>query len=216
MFEKDFYFWNEEHFKTLPNVVISKIRNMLIQESVPIERRPGLSISTALERYITEDRGKAPDKTQRIQNENTKWRGKDLLSGTLPSDTKGSGPYVSPFKPVSFEGSFKTGQSRPGDVLKLYPSEMKYSRKRIEPIRRRYEMFLNTCRLCGASQDDGSVMFPLFQISFLKGQALRHFMDTVLYEAAFPEAAINMLEEYFLDDREKHVSDEIWMELNLI
>lgn len=47
-FEEDFLYWTEDHFKFLPNAVISNIRDALIQDGVPIGKRPGVNMSKAL------------------------------------------------------------------------------------------------------------------------------------------------------------------------
>lgn len=142
-----------------------------------------------------------------MQSEIISRTGKVHVPPTHESNTKGAGPSASSFKFRSFEESSKTGQLRPSDVSNLYPSELMYSGRPIKPIRRPYEIFLNACRPCGVNRSDAKVMFPLIQTTFLKRQALWHFMNTVLYDAACLEDATNMLETYFLDDRAKRVNN---------
>lgn len=52
VFEADFSFRTKEHFKSLPNTILSKMRDILVKRNVHIERRPGLGMSTALTQYI--------------------------------------------------------------------------------------------------------------------------------------------------------------------
>lgn len=53
------------------------------------------------------------------------------------------------------------------------------------------------------------VMFPLLQTIFLRGPALVYFMDVVINVAKSPEEGMNMLEDSFLDDVAKRVSDDV-------
>lgn len=57
-------------------------------------------------------------------------------------------------------------------------------------------------------------MFPLRQLTFLKGPALLHFIDVLLNKAASPNHAVRLLESHFLDDRAKRINNGIWMELS--
>lgn len=61
----DVLYWTEDHFKSLPNLVISNIMNTLIQDGTLIGRIPGLRMSTAFAGHITKTRTEA----LRVQNE---------------------------------------------------------------------------------------------------------------------------------------------------
>lgn len=52
VFEEDFLYWTEDHFKVLPNAVISSIPNILMKEIVPIQKRLGLKMRTSLANYM--------------------------------------------------------------------------------------------------------------------------------------------------------------------
>lgn len=43
-------------------------------------------------------------------------------------------------------------------------------------------------------------MFPLMQVMFLKRPAMVYFIDVVVTKAHSPAAALNMLENHFLDN----------------
>lgn len=59
VFEESFMFWTGEHFKALPNVIISNLWVVLVKRYLPIERRPILRMSTALANYILNIRKRA-------------------------------------------------------------------------------------------------------------------------------------------------------------
>lgn len=107
---------------------------MVIQESVHIEGSAGFRMSAAVSKYIAGVLEKAHEKTEKTQREIIDRTGKIYVTRTHTSDKKGAGKSASPFKSLSIEDSSKRGQSRPGDVLKLYSSLLKYSGTPIEPI----------------------------------------------------------------------------------
>lgn len=98
MFGEDFFFWNEKHFKLLPNAVISRIRNKLVQESIPIKRRAGLRMSTAFSKYVSGVREEAHDQTEKTGTEMMNRTRKVHVLRAHGSDTKEAGPLASSFK----------------------------------------------------------------------------------------------------------------------
>lgn len=50
--EEDFFFWTEERFKSLPDIIIGNMRDTLLKRNEPIQRKPRLLISTALAQFI--------------------------------------------------------------------------------------------------------------------------------------------------------------------
>lgn len=211
VFEEDFFYWSASYFKELPTAVISNIRNTLINEGVPIGKRAGLRMSTALADYVTTIRKKATleenlqagTKTERdVHNAN------EPLDYTVEPSREIRNTSVEEFKPRI--GS----NARPGDVSKLFGNDFRYSGGPTEPIRRRFDIFLNACHLCGVNTSQKETMFPLLQTTFLRGPALIHFMDVVIFKAEDPHEAIQMLECHFLDERAKRVNDDVWMELS--
>lgn len=84
----------------------------------------------------------------------------------------------------------------------------------MEPIKRRFEIFLNACRLCAVCTESKDVMFPLLETTFLKEPLLLYSVEHVSTNAYDFGEAVRMLEAQVLDDRAKRVNDNIWIGLS--
>jgi len=102
----------------------------------------------------------------------------------------------------------RNGPSRPTDVSKLFSRDLKYGGAPTEPLRRRFQLFLNACALFNVGTEDDT-MLVLFEAVFLTGQALLHFQDVIRNTATCVEEAVDLLEAHFLGHRAKRVNDEI-------
>lgn len=72
--EEYFLYWTYKHFKFLPTTLIGKMREVLLNGNVPIERRNELRMSTALAQYVNNCRMLEPDNQKRKIAENLTWK----------------------------------------------------------------------------------------------------------------------------------------------
>lgn len=166
-------------------------------------------MSTVPAQYISTVREKATDVSiyERVQARETSSEEEEKHKNTRGHEFSSASS-----KSISTSSEVRTGgQTRPEDVSKLFLVELEYFGGRTEPVRWRYEIFLNAYHLCGVKTSDTGVMILLIQSTFLKGPSLLYFMDIVTNKGATSEDAIKMLEARFLIDRAKRINDDIWI-----
>ncbi len=154
-----------------------------------------MKISRSLPSYLDSPRRNAELHEQegiiaKCKKEQQSLAGNSSLKDTVKSDAE-------EFNLNAGRNSSIRSSTQPGDVSKLFPRESRYSGGTKEPIRRRYQIFLDACQLCGIDIEDKSVMFRLFQTTFLRGPALVYFMDTDKLAALSPNNSIQLLECFF-------------------
>lgn len=215
LFDEDFMFWTEEHFKPLPNVIISNLRDVLLKKYVPIERRLELRMSTALAKYILNICTKAfknndsrpvfltNDEAQLEEQAPTRCR-EEMNSIRLKNHNKDGENFD--------EDCHLTPSYRLWDVSKLFSNDCHYSGAPTEPASRMFDIFFNASHLCEVDTSSKQIMSSLMQTTFLKRPALVYFMVVVIIKAKSPDEAVILLGAHILDDRAKLVNDDIWLE----
>lgn len=86
---------------------------------------------------------------------------------------------------------------------------MKYSGAPSEPLRRRYNTFLDACTGCGIEDNNKNTLLLLLQNIFLQVAALIYYRDQVKTKVSTIGEAIRKWEANFLVHRAKRVNDEV-------
>lgn len=215
LFIDDFLFWEEAHFNMLPKSCVTSIRNLLLAAGCNVQKGTGFPRARALYNFIKQAKeGINTTRNSESNNKNLPWIvpkpdevqciNEDAPVENAPSIS--SGPDVR-------ERTYKS-TPKPSYVGKVFPRGMQYTGSPSEPLRRRYQSFMDACKLCGVEPDHTETLFILMQNVFLKDAALIYYMDHVKLNAKDIAEAIDMLENQFLGHRAKRVNDEVWNELS--
>ena len=215
IFYEDFLYWNASHFKLVKKTSLQNLRDVLVTNKVPIRKEPMYPIYKALAEFVDNNWGR----NRKRAGIGTGFETKPPEFGTQVEinflraiDVD----QLSSLSPVVHEETPRTrsGTMRLSDVGKLFHHGLKYSGKSTEPLRRRFTTFKNAVGLCNIDPEDTVIMFPLFETSFLTGQALHQFQDVFRDVAGTVGDVIDLLEDHFLSQRAKRVNDDIWSEIS--